>query len=118
MKVSETRWERLLPDGSKEVYSALGSAETFWLSEVVDPAGNALTLQYDSDYRLSTITDALGQKTTFLYSEPGDIYKVSEVIDPFGRRGQLQLQRERPAYYDYRCHRPRSRTLPMGAETS
>jgi RHS repeat-associated protein len=85
VRVSETRWERLLPDGSKEVYSALGSAETFWLSEVVDAAGNAATLQYDADYRLSTITDALGQKTSFHYSEPGDIYKVSQVIDPFGR---------------------------------
>jgi RHS repeat-associated protein len=90
LKVSATRWERLLPDGSKEVYEALVSPDTqglgtFWLAQVVDPAGNAATLQYDSNYRLSTITDALGQKTTFSYSVPGDIYKVSQVVDPFGR---------------------------------
>ena len=38
------------------------------------------------NYRLSTISDALGQKTTFSYSVPGDIYKVSAVTDPFGRQ--------------------------------
>ena len=90
IKVSPTRWQRLLPDGSKEVYEALVSPDaqglgTFWLSAVVDPVGNAATLQYDSNYRLSTITDALGQKTTFSYSVQDDIYKVSKVIDPFGR---------------------------------
>ena len=70
VKVSPTRWDRLLPDGAKEVYEALTEPDVqgfgiFWLSQVIDPAGNAVTLQYDSDYRLSTITDALGQKTTF-----------------------------------------------------
>ena len=90
-KVSATRWERLMPDGSKEVYDALVSPDpqgegVFWLAQVVDPAGNAVTLQYDSNYRLSTITDALGQVTTFYYEVPGDIYKVSRVADPFGRQ--------------------------------
>ena len=90
-KVSATRWERLLPDGSKEVYDALVSPDpqgegVFWLAQVVDPAGNAATLQYDANYRLSTITDALGQVTTFYYEIPGDIYKVSRVADPFGRQ--------------------------------
>ena len=89
--MSPTRWERLLPDGSKEVYDALVSPDpqgegVFWLAQVVDPAGNAATLQYDSNYRLSTITDALGQVTTFYYEVPGDIYKVSRVVDPFGRQ--------------------------------
>ena len=91
VKASPTRWDRLLPDGAKEVYQALTEPDAqgfgiFWLSQVIDPAGNAVTLQYDSDYRLSTITDALGQKTTFSYSVPGDIYKVSQVVDPFGRQ--------------------------------
>ena len=62
---------------------------TFLLTQLVDPAGNAVTLQYDSNYRLSTITDALGQTTTFSYSVPGDIYKVSKVVDPFGRQASF-----------------------------
>ncbi|HEY5705897.1 MAG TPA: hypothetical protein VIS96_10020, partial [Terrimicrobiaceae bacterium] len=90
VKVSTTRWDRLLPDGSKKVYQALVSPDAqgfgiFWLTQAIDPAGNAVTLQYDSNYRLSTITDALGQRTTFSYLVPGDIYKVSQVVDPFGR---------------------------------
>ncbi len=91
VKVSATRWERLLADGSKEVYQALVSPDpqglgTFWLTQSIDPAGNAVSLQYDSNYRLSTITDALGQTTTFSYSVASDIYKVSQVVDPFGRQ--------------------------------
>jgi YD repeat-containing protein len=91
LRVSPTRWDRLLPDGSREVYQSLVSPDsqglgTFWLSQVIDPAGNAVTLKYDSNYRLSTITDALGQRTTFSYSVPEDIYKVSAVTDPFGRQ--------------------------------
>ncbi|HEY5706535.1 MAG TPA: hypothetical protein VIS96_13265 [Terrimicrobiaceae bacterium] len=94
LKVSATRWERLLADGSKEVYQTLVSPDpqglgTFWLSQVVDPAGNAVTLAYDANYRLSTITDALGQTTTFSYGVPGDTYKVSQVADPFGRLASL-----------------------------
>ena len=90
VKVSATRWERLMPDGSKEVYDALVSPDaegrgSFWLSSVVDPAGNSVTLQYDANYRLTTITDGINQKTTFHYEVPGDIYKVSRVDDPFGR---------------------------------
>ena len=94
VKVSTTRWDRFLPDGSKEVYQALVSPDaqgfgTFWLSQAIDAARNAVSLQYDSNYRLSTITDALGQKTTLLYSEPGDIYKISQVVDPFGRQASF-----------------------------
>ena len=91
LKVSPTRWERLMSDGSKEVYEALVSPDaegrgSFWLAQVVDPSGNAVTLQYDSNYRLSTITDALGQATRFHYELAEDIYKVSRVADPFGRQ--------------------------------
>ena len=94
-KVSATRWERLMPDGSKEVYEALVSPGpqgqgVFWLAQVVDRAGNAATLQYDSNYRLSTVTDALGQVTTFSYEVPADIYKVSRVADPFGRQATFR----------------------------
>ena len=90
VKVSPTRWDRLLVDGSKEVYQALVAPDpqglgTFWLSQVIDPAGNAVTLAYDASYRLSTLTDGLNQKTTFSYAVSGDIYKVSKITDPFGR---------------------------------
>ena len=94
VKVSATRWERLMPDGSKEVYDSLVPPDSqgrgsFWLSSVVDPAGNAVTLQYDANYRLSTIKDAINQTTTFRYQVSGDIYKVSRVDDPFGRNASF-----------------------------
>ncbi len=51
-----------------------------------DPSiGNTVTMTYDSSFRLSTITDAIGQETTLSYTDPNNSYLVTSVEDPFGR---------------------------------
>ncbi len=87
-------YERELPDGSKEVYSesdgGSASVRKVFLKSIVDPQGNALTLNYDRIYgvRLVSITDAIGQKTTFIYGN-ADRLKVTRITDPFGRSARF-----------------------------
>jgi len=83
------RYEMLSGDGSKLVFSqsdgATGTSRKVFLTQVLDPFGNAATLTYDANLRLVAITDAIGQVTTLAYGLTNDIYKITQVNDPFGR---------------------------------
>lgn len=86
-RVSPTRYERFLPDGSVEVFEAsLGTApRKVFMTKSSDPQGNAITLGYDAvPFRLATITDAVGRVTTLHY-ELSDGLKITKITDPFGR---------------------------------
>jgi RHS repeat-associated protein len=79
-----TGFIREFPDGSRERFEhALGSK--FLLSAVIDPQGNSVSLTYDGQHRLMTLTDALGQETQFSYDVHGDPLKITQITDPFGR---------------------------------
>src|SRR5262249_18355510 len=75
--------------GSKEVFAQSDGASAFprrvFMTQSVDPQGNALTFAYDAQSRLNTVTDATGQVTTLSYERPQDIWKITKVTDPFGR---------------------------------
>ena len=76
-------------DGSKLVFSqpdgSIGTSRNVFLTQIVDPQGNAVTLNYDASLRIVALTDAIGQVTTLAYGLASDIYKVTKVTDPFGR---------------------------------
>ena len=55
------------------------------MTQIVDPAGNAVAIGYDASFRVTTITDALGQVTTVSYELADDPLKITKVTDPFGR---------------------------------
>lgn len=83
------RYQLTLPDGSREIYAQSDDA-TFnprrvFLSQRFDPSGNAITLTYDAQLRITAIADAIGQQTTLSYTLPGDAFKITRVTDPFGR---------------------------------
>lgn len=86
---SPLRYERRMPDGSLYVYAQSDEAAYYprrvFLTEKVDKAGNAVSLQYDAQQRLITITDALGQATTLGYEDPDYPLRVTGASDPFGR---------------------------------
>jgi RHS repeat-associated protein len=86
---SPIRYERRLRDGSVDVYAqpdgAAISPRKVFLTEVIDPLGNAVKLTYDDSMRMVTITDAIGQVTALSYDVLGDPYKITRVTDPFGR---------------------------------
>ena len=91
-----TSYVRYMPDGSKEVYAQPNGATTapryMFLTQRVDPAGNTTTLSYDTQLRLTTVTDAMGRKTTFSYGlsgTTGEQFLITKITDPFGRSTTL-----------------------------
>ena len=89
VKTGPATYERRMPDGSKEVFGLSDSSSAYprriFMTQVIDAAGNALSIGYDSSFRATTITDALGQITTLAYELTGDPLKITKVTDPFGR---------------------------------
>jgi len=53
------------------------------MTQFVDPAGNAVTVDYDASLRVISLTDALGQVTTISYELPTDPLKITKVTEPF-----------------------------------
>ncbi|HEY9756550.1 MAG TPA: RHS repeat-associated core domain-containing protein [Oculatellaceae cyanobacterium] len=87
--VSPTEYHRTLPDGSMEIFNQPDGSGRIFMTQLMDPQGNSAYIQYDSNFRLSTITDAIGQVTTFSYlsdtfGNPG-FYLVSQITDPYSR---------------------------------
>jgi RHS repeat-associated protein len=87
------RYELTYPDGSKDVFALPDGSTTasrkVFLTQRIDPAGNAVSLTYDGQFRITQITDALGQVTTLAYELSGDPYKITKVTDPFGRHADF-----------------------------
>lgn len=86
-------YQRQLRDGSIEIYAesdgSIGFPRRIFLSQVIDPQGNALTLTYDGQRRLVSLTDAIGRQTTFTYGLSGQPFLVTRIADPFGRSATL-----------------------------
>lgn len=76
-------YQRLLPNGAMEVYSQPDGTGKIFLKSVVDPQGNAVTLTYDTSFRLTTITDASGLPTTISYT--GTSKRITKITDPYQR---------------------------------
>ncbi len=88
-RTSPTSYEMVSADGSKVIFSqsdgSSGTSRKIFLQQIIDPAGNAVSLTYDANLRIVAVADAIGQVTTLSYEHPTDIYKITKVTDPFGR---------------------------------
>jgi RHS repeat-associated protein len=89
-------YQRSLQDGSIEIYSQPDGSTSFprtvFLTKIIDPQGNALTLNYTASgghVRLASLTDATGRKTTFSYASPASPLLITQITDPFGRSAKL-----------------------------
>jgi RHS repeat-associated protein len=69
---------------------ASGTSRKIFLTQIIDPFGNTVTLNYDASLRLTNIVDAIGQATTLSYSNASDSFKITRVTDPFGRFAEFQ----------------------------
>ena len=96
-RVGSSRYEMVSRDGSRQIFSQPdGSAGTWrkvFLTQIIDPFGNTVSLTYDSNLRLIGVTDAIGQVTLLAYQHPTDIYKITKVTDPFGRSATFDYDR-------------------------
>ena len=80
-------YEKRFPDGSKQVFGlsdgSTSAPRRIFMTQYIDPAGNAVAIGYDATFRVTTITDQLGQVTTLSYDFPGDPLKITKVTEPF-----------------------------------
>ncbi|HLH57089.1 MAG TPA: RHS repeat-associated core domain-containing protein [Verrucomicrobiae bacterium] len=92
--LSSSSYELQFPDGSRKQFAqsdgSSGSTRRIFLTQVIDPAGNSVQLNYDAQLRVTNIVDAIGQSTTLLYTNSAYPFAVTSVIDPFGRSAQFQ----------------------------
>lgn len=93
---SPIAYQRLLRDGTTEIYAELDGTAAFprhvFLSKVIDPQGNAVSLGYgkvNEQIRLISLTDATGRKTSFGYGKSGFPLLITKITDPFGRSAGL-----------------------------
>ncbi|WP_097459093.1 RHS repeat-associated core domain-containing protein [Mangrovitalea sediminis] len=90
---SPIEYERLMPDGSKQIFSTSDKSTYYprriFLTQVVDPQGNSVNLTYDAQMRLTTLTDAIGQQTTLHYDDSQYPLQITSITDPFGRSATL-----------------------------
>ncbi len=88
-RTGSASYEMTSPDGSKLIFGqtdeSIGTSRKIFLTQILDPFGNAVALTYDGDLRIVAIADAIGQVTTLTYGNTNDIYKITRVTDPFGR---------------------------------
>ena len=87
VRTSTTSYEKRFPDGSKQIFNlsdgSTSAPRKIFMTQWVDPAGNAVTLSFDSSFRITTITDAVGLVTTLSYELSGDPMKITKVAEPF-----------------------------------
>lgn len=85
--------ERVSLDGTRSVFGKLVNVSVYdsryYLTQIIDRFGHALTLGYDSQDRLATLTDALGQVSTVQYADPVKTTRITGFTDAFGRSAQL-----------------------------
>jgi RHS repeat-associated protein len=90
---SPVTYERFRKDGSVEFYTQSDGSPSYprhvFLTQIVDPQGNPLSLSYDSKLRLTALTDATGRQTTFSYGLASSPLLVTQITDPFGRSAVL-----------------------------
>jgi len=94
VKIGSDSYEKRRSDGSKQIFNLSDGAAVnprkIFMTQSIDPQGNALTYTYDGTFRLVAVTDALGQVTTLSYELGSDPLKITKVTDPFGRVATLQ----------------------------
>ena len=91
---SSSAYELQYPDGTRNEFSksdgSLGSSRRVFLTQLIDPAGNVVQLNYDNQLRITSVVDAIGQATAFQYTNAAYPFAITGVMDPFGRAATLQ----------------------------
>lgn len=78
---------------AKNTYSQSDGSTSYprnvFLTQVSDPQGNTLTVNYDSQDRITSLLDATGRSTTFSYQLSSFPLLITQITDPFGRSARL-----------------------------
>jgi RHS repeat-associated protein len=88
---SGTSYTRTLPDGTVQKFNQADSStpKNIFMTQMIDPQGNSVSITYDTHFRITAITDSLGQVTTITYltnsGTGANLYKIATITDPFSR---------------------------------
>lgn len=91
VKIGTNNYQLQFPDGSIETFNQAdtSSPPRLFMTEITDPQGNSALVQYDTNFRITTITDAINQVTTVSYVSNtvgnSGFYKIAQITDPFSR---------------------------------
>ena len=88
LKKSGTMFIREMADGSTETFGKV-LGDQYFLTEMSDPSGNKVTINYDSQMRIVGVVDPAGRTMSLSYELAQDPLKVTKVTDPFGRSAQF-----------------------------
>jgi len=93
-KIAENHFELKFRDDTVYVYKIPPGTTSLqpFLVEIRDSHNQKLTFGYDSNVRLTTITDALGRITSLTYNVQG---LVTQATDPFGRFATFEYDASR-----------------------
>jgi RHS repeat-associated protein len=87
--VSVGIYQRMLPDGSIQVFNQPDGTGRIFMTQLIDPQANSTYIQYDTNFRILTVTDCIGQVSKFSYVSNtvgnSGFYLISQILDPFGR---------------------------------
>ena len=82
-------YTRTKPDGTVQTFGLADGTGRLFLTQLTDPQGNSVVINYDVNFRITTITDAVNQVTTLAYVSNtfgnSGFYNVASITDPFGR---------------------------------
>ncbi len=82
-------YQRLLPDGSIEVFDLADGTGNYMLTALIDPQGNEASVQYDSNLRVTAVLDPSSNASTFTYVSNtvgnSGFYKIAAITDAFSR---------------------------------
>ncbi len=88
-RTSATSYEMDFLTGEKIIFALPGSfggtSRRVFMTQRIDACGNVVQISYDNNFRVTAVTDAIGQVTTFAYQNPANILEITKVTDPFGR---------------------------------
>lgn len=87
------RYQCVYPDGSETIFNVPASDTNghyfLLITNKIDPAGNTVSFQYDTNGRLTNVLDAIGQSTLLSYTST-NFYLITKVTDPFQRFATFQ----------------------------
>lgn len=84
-------YQRQLSDGSVEIFDLSDGATPakLFMTKYRNPQGNEYLVQYDANFRITSVIDPVGEISTLSYISNtvgnSGFYKVSQITEPFGR---------------------------------
>ncbi|HEY9714592.1 MAG TPA: cysteine peptidase family C39 domain-containing protein, partial [Chroococcales cyanobacterium] len=91
VNIGTNSYERHMGDGAVEVFDLADTSTPprIFMTEYIDPQGNSVSINYDGDFRITSITDSINQVTTISYGSNtfgnDGFYTITQITDPYGR---------------------------------